>query len=345
MSYLAITLAALAFGCIAFLLRGPLLVFVDAILERCDNGLARFSRREGIVAFLLLAPAVTLLGVFGLYPLAYAVYLSLYDTRRGVFVGAGNYVRAWNDEEFWRSLAVTLYYALGAIPLSMAASFLIALLLFRIVRARGFFRTVYFLPYVTSAVAAATVWRVMLRPQNGFVNLLLQTVGIEQQAWLIEPRGVLHLLTGGWVPSSFGPSLALCCIVLFDVWHACGFMIVIFLAGLTAIPRQLEEAAIIDGARPWQVVRNVTLPLLTPTIFFLLIVSAVRSFQTFNSFYALTSNARSEDTQNLVIYIFAQLYDNYQYGYGAALAVLLCLAIVGLTAIQWRFAGRRVHYE
>jgi multiple sugar transport system permease protein len=288
---------------------------------------------------------LAVLAVFGFAPLIYAVYISLYDVRAEAYVGSGNYVRAWNDPEFFSSVRVTVYYAAGTIPATLALSFVIAWLLFRVARARGFFRTVYFLPYVTSAVAAATVWRVLLRPNSGYVNVLLDALGLPTQTWLIEQRGILHLITQGWVAPDIGPSLALCCIIVFDVWHFSGFAIVIFLAGMSAVPRELEEAAIVDGAGPWQVLYRVTLPLLSPTVFFLVVVSAIKAFQTFNSFYALTNTAQSPDTQNLVIYIYKQLYENQRYGYGAAIAVCLCVAIVVLTLVQWRYLGRRVHYE
>ena len=322
----------------------PIASLIDAGLERFDAVLDRFQRRPGVVAALLLAPSLVVLGVFAFFPLLYAVYISLFDTRHGGFIGLGNYAQAWGEPEFWRSVKVTCYYALGTVPLSLTISFTIAWLLFRITFARGLFRTLYFMPYVTSAVASATVWRALLRPQSGLINLLLLSIGLGPQKWLIEPRGILHLITDGAVPPGIGPSLALCCIIAFDVWHASGFMVVVFLAGLSSIPRQLEEGARLDGATTFQVVRYVSLPLLSPTIFFLLIVSAIKSFQSFNSFYALVS-APGEDTQNLMVYIYAQFYQNQRIGYGAAVAMLMCAAIVALTIVQWRLVGRRVHYE
>ena len=326
----------------------PLLRLADGLLEAIDSLFERIPgprKRNAAVAFLLLGPALTILGLFGVVPLVYAMHISLFETRKGTFIGLGNYARAWGDPEFWRSLWVTLYYALGAIPITLALSFCVAWLLYHAGRSRGLLRTAYFLPYVTSAVAAATVWRVLLRPRSGFVNLLLDALGLPMQEWLLEQRGILHLLTQGWVPPGVGPSLALCCIIAFDIWHSSGFMIVIFLAGLTAIPRNLMEAAVLDGASPVQVLRRVVLPLLSPTIFFLATVSAIKAFQSFNSFYALTNTSRSSDTQNLVVYIFAQLYESQRYGYGAAVATLLCVAIMALTLLQWRYVGRRVHYE
>jgi ABC-type sugar transport system permease subunit len=165
--------------------------------------------------------------------------------------------------------------------------------------------------------------------------------------WLLEPKGVLFLLTGGRISEEVGPSLALCCVILFEIWHGSGFMIVIFLAGLTAIPRELEEAAVVDGAGWFQTTRRVTLPLLSPTVFFLLIVNGIKAFQSFNSFYALTGNGRGplNTTQNLTVYIYSNFYEYNRLGYGAAVATLLAVAIVALTLLQWRYLGRRVHYE
>lgn len=320
----------------------PLFRLIDVALERADSLLERFNRRPALVAGLLLSPSLLIIGVFAFFPLLYAIYISMFDTRRGVFAGLGNYRRALYDPEFWRSVKVTCYYAVGTVPLSLIISFGVAWLLFRIVRARGLFRTLYFLPYVTSAVASATVWRALLRPQSGLVNLLLVAAGLEPQKWLIEPRGVLHILTHGLVPPGVGPSLALCCIVAFDVWHASGFMIVVFLAGLSSIPKQLEEGARLDGATTLQVIRHVSLPLLSPTVFFLITVSAIKSFQSFNSFYTLVGTP-GEDTQNLIVLIYRQIFQNT--GYGAAVSILMCAAIVTLTVLQWRLVGRRVHYE
>ncbi|MBI4557394.1 MAG: sugar ABC transporter permease [Candidatus Hydrogenedentes bacterium] len=325
---------------------------VDTLLEKVDEVLERTRSRavrDGAIAAVLLAPSLAVLGVFGITPILGAVYLSLFDTHFGAgpFVGVGNYAKALTEEDFWKSFLVTFYYSVGTIPVGLVLSFAVALALFRILRARGLFRTMYFLPYVTSAVAAATVWRVLLHPQIGLTNLVLQWLGADPMQWLLEPRGVLYFLTDGRIPPTIGPSLSLCCVMLFDIWHASGFMIVIFLAGLTALPRQLEEAARIDGAGGAQVVWNVTLPLLSPTIFFLTVVSAIRSFQAFNSFFALTGDGRGplNTTRNLTVYIYSSFYQFGYEGYGAALAALSSLAIVTMTIVQWRFAGRRVFYE
>ncbi len=304
------------------------------------------------IAAVLLAPSIVLLGVFGIAPLFMSIYLSLLDGRGAAvhFAGLANYYHVLQNEGFWESVLVTIYYVAGTVPITLAISYMIASGLFHMLRFRGLFRTLYFLPYVTSVVAAATIWRVLLHPQFGPLNTLIGHLGVDMASypqWLNEPKGALHLVTGGFIPSRVGPSLALCCIILFDIWHNSGFMVVILLAGLTAIPKELEEAATIDGAGWLHRTRHVVLPLLSPTLFFLLIVSVIRAFQGFNSFYALTGDGRGpyDSTQNVTVFIFSNLYVYQRVYYGAAAATLLAVAIVLLTLVQWRYAGRRVHYE
>jgi len=187
----------------------------------------------------------------------------------------------------------------------------------------------------------------LFEPSFGAANQMLGLIGILAQAWLIEPRGVLSILSNGAIAHDVGPSLALCCVMLFQVWHTTGFMTVIFLAGLTALPRGLDDAARIDGATWLQRTRHVTLPLLSPTLFFLGIVGVVGSFQAFNSFYALTGNGRGplDSTQSMTVYIYTNFYENGRLGYGSAVAVLLCIIIVSLTVLQWRAVGRKVFYR
>ncbi len=330
----------------------PILAGVDAVLGWLDDSFARLRTRaakDAPIALLLLSPALLILGAFGVAPLFAAVYMSLFNLQHGVgpYVGLGNYAKALGSPAFWKSLLVTVYFAFGTVPFAMFMSFIVASLLFRIVRGRGVLRTFYFLPYVTSAVAAAMVWRFIFHPHVGLANEILSWVGIEPKQWLLEPRGLLFFLSGGRIPAGIGPSLALCCVIIFEVWHASGFMIVIFLAGLAAIPKELDEAARIDGANWFQTTRNVTLPILSPTVFFLAVVSVIKAFQSFNGFYALTGNGRGplDTTQNMTVYIYANFYEYGRWGYGAAVATLLCVGIVGLTLLQWRLVGRRVHYE
>ena len=300
-------------------------------------------------AAVLVAPAGAIITFFGFLPLFASLYLSFFDGRytQGHFVGLDNYREALGAWAFWNSVLVTLYYLAGTIPLTLVLGYGIARVLRGITRGQALFKTIYFLPYITSAYAAALIWRAMLNPQTGLVNGLLALVGVPAQQWLLEPRGVLHLISGGVVADDVGPSLALCCVMAFDVWHSLGFTVVILLAGLSAIPRELEEAARIDGASAWQVNRHVTLPMLSPTLYFLLVVGTIKGFQAFNSFYALTQSGGNTlgTTENMVLYLFANFYEFGRWGYGAAIAGLLLASIIGLTVVQARVARRWVYYE
>jgi multiple sugar transport system permease protein len=321
------------------------LAWIDDRLSRGGNP-ARDGWRAGAV---LLGPAALIIVAFALLPIGASLYLSFFDGRyiRGDFIGLGNYREALTSPDFWNSVLVTVYYLVGTIPATLLIGYGIARLLLGVTRGRVFFKTLYFLPYITSAYAAALVWRAMLNPQTGLANRVLVWMGLSAQQWLMEPRGLLHIVTAGLVPDDFGPSLALCCVMAFDVWHGLGFTVVILLAGLASIPRELEESARIDGASAWQVNRHVTLPMLSPTLYFLAVVGTIKGFQAFNSFYALTQSGGNTlgTTENMVLYLFANFYEFGRWGYSAAIAALLLFAIIGLTVVQARVARRWVYYE
>lgn len=321
-----------------------LLGLADAFFER----LRPRGHGDWPLALFLIAPAFLVITAFSLSPLVSSFIMSLYGGKLGAgdYVGLGNYLEAFQREDFRRSFLVTVYYALGTVPITLILSFCVAYALHGIALGRGMFRTLYFLPYVTSATAAAMVWRALLNPQGGVANAVLHTLGLPAQQWLLEPRGALHILTGGAVAPDVGPSLALCCIILFDIWHGCGFAIVLFLAGLSSLPREFLEAARVDGAGSLKILRHVVLPLISPTILFLATVGLAKSFQAFNSFFALTQGASTlGTTENLLMHIYANFYEYGYWGYGAAAATLLSAAILLLTALQWRIANRLVHYD
>jgi multiple sugar transport system permease protein len=303
------------------------------------------SRAADRMGWAFLGPALAVLGVFALGPMGYAVYLSVQGApgSGGGFAGLTHYREALGSEVFWGSVEHTVYYALGVVPGSMALGLLFALGLYRVRWVQGILRTVFFLPYVTALVAAAMVWRAMLEPQQGPANAALGWLGIPAQGWLLEPRGVLHLLTGGAVDAAAGPSLALCSVIAFDVWRMTGFTTVLFLAGLAAVSRELEEAARLDGARGWRVSWHVRIPALRPIAVFVAVVGAIQSFQAFSSFYALTGTGRGplNSTQNVTVHIFSSFYEFQRMEYGAAVAVLLSGAVMLFTWAQWRMLSRR----
>ncbi len=310
---------------------------------------ARIRPPAALQGYLFVLPALAVLGLFGVYPLMYAGVLSVSAGPREAAGSAGlaHYADALHTQAFWDSARVTLWYAVGTVPITLALSVAAGLALFRVRAMAGVLRTAFFLPYVTSVVAAAMVWRELFAPRSGLVNAVFGVLGLPAQTWLLEPRGVLHLLSGGAIAPDAGPSLALVCVIAFEVWRSLGFMVVIVLAGLAGVPREYEEAARIDGASRGSIVRYVTLPLLTPTLFFLGVIGSLHALQAFSDLFAMTGDGRGplNTTQNLPVYIFTNFYEAGRIEYGAAVAVLLAGGIVLLTALQFGVFGRRVHYE
>lgn len=313
----------------------------------------RPSIRASIPAYLYLLPAVVILGLFHFLPIFYAFYISLFNWRvaQGPFVGLGNYQRAFDQPDFWNSIVVTVFFVLGTVPVSLCLAFLIAYLLFQQIAGRGLYRVLYFLPYVTSVVAAALAWKWIFHRDYGILNAVFGLFEFTQQKWLQEPTGVFRLMGQGLgisvPPELAGPSLALVAVMIFSIWHGLGFDIIILLAGLTNIAPELYDAARIDGARGLRLLRHITIPLLSPTLFFLSTVSIIRSFQAFIQIFILTGSSEGRPigtTQAITLYIFDNFYSNSRIGYGAAVAFILFFIILTLTGIQLRVVGRRVHY-
>lgn len=316
------------------------------------TGRGRFWRDTGL-AYLYLLPAFAVILVFHLLPVFYAFWVSLHTwgIAQGRFLGAANYERLLTDPQFLNALGVTVWFVLGTVPVEIAFALLIACLLFQPIRARGLYRTVYFLPYVTSAVAAAAVWTWIFNPQYGILNAALGALGVPAQKWLQEPSGVFELIAGAWgiaLPDwAAGPSLALVAICIFTIWQGLGFDVVIFLAGLGNIARDLYEAGRIDGASERQLFRHITLPLLSPTTFFLIVIGTIRAFQSFNQVYVMSVDRRGGPlgtTELLTVFIYNTFYGSTRLGYASAAAFILFAIILLLTLIQLRYLGRRVEY-
>jgi multiple sugar transport system permease protein len=316
----------------------------------------RAARRlEAIQGYAFLLPALLLLLLFHLLPVFYALFLSLFDARvfrdmwaPGPFVGAGNYGRLLTSDEFAQSLVNTVWYAAITVPLGLALAVFFAQLLNARIWGRTGYRVVYFLPYVTSTVAAAVVWRWIFQPRVGIANAVLDWLGLPGQQWADEPRGVFALLgefvglpLEGWLA---GPSLALVTVAIVSVWYSVGFNTVIALAGLTTIPLDLYEAARIDGAGRWQLFRHITLPLLTPTLLFLLVIETIRSFQSFDFFYQMMAAIPVPGAKVVTIYLYLQGFKSFNLGYAAAIGIALFLIIFVLTLVQFRATRSRVIY-
>jgi len=256
------------------------------------------------------------------------------------------------DRQLYNGFKVTLFYSLGTIPVQLGASMLLAYLLFKSLRGKGFFRLLFFLPYVTPVIASAVVFRIIFSPHpSSLANRFWAFCGLEQQRWLFESKSVAVLLLQAcgitdypaWVNECF-PSLALVSITLYNIWVYIGYDTVILLAGLSAIPRHYYEAAEIDGANAWQVFRNITLPLVSPTLFFLSMVAVIGTFKAFNHIYIMRTPGARDSVDVVSIAIFDQIFQYQNAGYASTLAFVLFITILVLTFLQNSVLGKRVFY-
>jgi len=250
------------------------------------------------------------------------------------------------DKNFLEALPITLYYSLGTVPAEIAIALVLAYILFQNIRGQEFFRMLYFLPYITPAIATAVVFRTIFSPrETALANQFLSWIGQESQKWLFQPRS-FNLVMFGIDLEGFlaGPSMALVSIIFFGIWTYIGYNTVIFLAGLGAVPNSLYEAAEIDGANKWQVFRSITLPLLSPVTFYLALIAFIGTFKAFNHIYVMRvpSSLGTADTTSITI--FDTFYKANQYGYAAAQAILLFFIILALTYAQNKIIGERVFY-
>lgn len=315
--------------------------------------------REHAEAYLFLLPAVLLVGIFDILPGAAAFLMSL--TRWGVvyerFTGLDNYQAILDPTgtrfaDFMNSLGVTAWYVLLTVPVEMAIALGVAFVLYQGTVGRGMYRAVYFMPYITSVVAAALVFEWIFNANFGFLNWLISFAGIGAQDWLREPTGVFQLIAsaaGVQLPGALaGPSLALVAVSIFTVWHFIGFQTVIFLAGLTGISREYYEAARIDGAGGRQIFTKITLPLLSPSIFFVFVIATIGAMRAFSQIFVLTNGGPLDTTRTVSMLIFRTFFERTStngIGVGAAMSFILVLIVVGITLVQFRVAGRKVFYE
>jgi ABC-type sugar transport systems, permease components len=277
-----------------------------------------------LTAAAFLAPAVVVLAVFVFYPILSAGYISLtawngFDPVKP-FIGLDNYVRLTQDPQFWNSLLVTVAYAAGVCVLSVVSGMAVALLLNAPLRGLGIYRSIYFLPVVTSSVAAAIVWRYLLDP-SGLVNSALAAVGIAGPDWLQDR----------W--------LALGALTLLTVWKNIGFNAVLYLTALQALPDSIYEAASLDGASGWQKLRHLTMPLLSPMTFFVIVQALITSFQAFDLVYVFTEGGPRGGTDVLGMFMYRTAFRVGEFGYGTAIAFVTLALVLGVTLVQWRLGG------
>lgn len=296
-----------------------------AEMRRALTGLQRDETLSGL---LFILPNFLGFLIFSLFPILFAAYIMFTQwnlSSTPELVGFTNFATMWNDHLFWKTLGNTAYYTFVAVPIGVFLAFWLAILLNRNMPGTVFFRTIYFLPQITLTVAAAIVWRWLYNPEFGLFNYLLGMIGIEGPKWLSSTT---------W---------AMPAIIIMGNWQGIGFAMLIMLAGLQGIPGEYYEAAEIDGANAWQSLRHITLPLLTPTIFFVVITSLIGAFQGFDQFQVMTQGGPAKSTTTLVMYIYQNGFSFFKMGYGSALAFVLFVFILIVTLVQWILAKRWVY--
>jgi multiple sugar transport system permease protein len=285
--------------------------------------------RRNITGYLFIMPFILGFTFWFLSPALIAVWLTFTDwnlIRAPRYVGFDNIARMGADKLFWQSLKVTTLYTMAAVPLGLVMAFLLALLINTKVKGIAFFRTIYYLPSIVPAVASAVLWAWIFNTEFGLLNAILRVFGITRIAWLQDP------------------TYALWALIMMSLWGLGGAMI-IYLAGLQGIPDVFYEAAEIDGAGRWSQLWNITIPLLSPVIFFNLIMSIIGTFQVFTAGFLLTNGGPQNATLFYVLYLYRNGFQYLDMGYSAALAWVLFLIILALTALIFRYVGGMVHYE
>lgn len=337
------------------------------------SGIKDQDRQDAIAGWLFMLPALLILGIFLALPILFAVYYSLTDWN-GInppsmanYIGLDNYENILlaggiRQADFFKALKNTTYFALGVVPLQTALALVLAVIVNqRLLRFKGFFRTAYYFPSITSSIAISMIF-LFLYQKGGLINQVFEvlTFGLwEPIAWLADPRGLFHVvlewfgvtlrtapdfmrsdLLGlplwDWIS---GPSVALTAIMLQNTWTTIGTMMLIFLAALQDIPFFVYEASQIDGANAWQTFRKITVPLLRPTLFFVITLGLIGTYQVFDQIYVMTSGGPAKTTLTMAYIVYRNGFRNSEMGVGLATAVLLFFIIFVLTLLQRRITS------
>ncbi|MFN2216648.1 MAG: ABC transporter permease subunit [Anaerolineales bacterium] len=267
-----------------------------------------------------------------------------------IMIGVIPTIVASGDKDLWVGLRATVFYSLGTVPFQLGISLFLAVLLFQNLKGSSFFRMMFFLPYVTPTVASAAVFRQLFSNRlQAPVNSVLRFLGFEPLKWLWEPKGIFQLMATrfgieSWPSWANGPSLALVVIIIYSIWVFVGYDTVIYLAGLGNISKDMSEAAEVDGASKWQIFRYITFPLLSPTTYFLTLISIIGTFKAFNHIWVMRLDAALQTTDTFSVVIFSEFFEKLRYGYASAMAFVLFAIILALTLINNKIQGSRVFY-
>jgi multiple sugar transport system permease protein len=306
---------------------------MDSVASKARGHRGKLARKEAIDGYLAISPWIVGVLAFSALPILASLGLSFTDwnpttAATPAWIGFRNYTDLINDQYFWTSLRVTTVYSVLALPLNLICGLLLSLLLNKKLRGMHLFRTLFYLPSVVAGVATATLWLWIFNPIYGLLNVILSLVGITGPAWLSDPSWVLYAL------------------VIMSLWGV-GGNAVIYLAGLQNIPAHLYEAAAIDGAGRLAQLRWVTIPLISPTMLFLLVIGIIGSFQTFTTVYVLTGGTGGPEESALfyMLYLYQNAFQNFQMGYASALAWVGAVLAMTLSLIVFKSSPLWVHYE
>jgi multiple sugar transport system permease protein/sn-glycerol 3-phosphate transport system permease protein len=308
---------------------------LESPVEETAINFDKYRRREKLKSFfkgmLFLLPSLILFTVFLFYPLVRTVYLSFFLTNAAgettVFVGWDNFVKMFNSPIFQQSLQSTFLFVLYTVPVTIIISLFLALLANEKLKGIGIFRTIYSSTMGISVAAASVFWLYLFHPSIGLLNTIVTSLGFDQIGWLTDPD---------W---------ALIAVSVTTIWMNLGFTFLILLGGLQSIDSYLYESADIDGAGYFYKLKNITIPMLSPTLFFVVTVTIINAFQTFGQIDILTQGG-PQNTTNLIVYsIYREAFVNYQFGSASAQAVVLFIIILIMTIIQFKLGERKVHYQ
>ena len=287
------------------------------------------KRKEFIVAFRIIAPNLIGLAVFMVIPTFVSILISFTDwnlLNAADFIGIANFKELFSDPLFWKTLLNTVVYVFWKVPFNILISLILAVLINQQMYGRTFFRAILFLPIIASSVSVALLWQPLFDITNGMLNKILNSVGLPSSTWIYNPK------------------TSMMSVIIVALWKELGYYMVMFLAGLQSIPSSYYEAAAIDGANPVRKFLFITVPLISPTTFFVLIISVIGSFQIFDLTTVLTAGGPANSTNTLVMYVYQAGFKFFRMGYASALSTILFIIILIFTIIQNQLAKRWVHY-
>lgn len=294
--------------------------------------LTNSESREQRSAWLLSLPAIVLMLLFLIGPIIAVIILSFTDWQLGMesfeWVGWDNYIEMVNDSSFWQAFNNTLLYVAIVLPVSVIGGLLVAMLIEAKPSGRSTYRTLFFLPVMGTLIAMSIVWEYILQPDFGLLNMLLDTFGFEGENWLNDEDTVLYVLAG------------------IGVWHQLGYNMILFISGLLVIPRHLYEAADMDGVpHGWSRFKLITWPMLGPVTLFVVVITAIKAFQVFDTVTVLTQGGPGKSSEVLLHLMYSEGFEYFRTSYAAAITVVFLFIVLLITVIKIQFMEKKVHYS